>query len=520
MARDPKKAPLPEYFVESSDGKKAKCAICEPYQKRPDAAWIMRNNVKAHIQSVSHARCIQGWSIRDEQAASINEAANAAEEAMLEEELAFSNLQSHPIPSTSVNLNALHSRVQTIAEEAMWAEYDMDTGSEQLFHAGTPDDSDTHHLRLQKVADEFGIWNGELLGRELGANANEFKFDLGDQYDDIFSDMLPDLNPTGGDLDRSDILDGTEISSAQKTQPWYPYPSRTMFLLDTLDNIPRMRISDAQMKLFIWVLQESGARDVPSFYALCKLQKELKNSGGGVPTIPYTSPLGNVYFLNDPRMLISKDYSNPLVRQHLHFYPEIPDGPISEIWHADKWHHDLDTTTRSPMYDDGSRHYYLHELAQLKNGELVIPVRWVIYKQECCFDGFRVTVNNENIAVVHDNEVELFHTKDLLCNLLDLEDSGGMPIWHDSAAIHAARMPNPYRELAGGDPLYFSLIDFFGDDVSGNRSKSFNKHWTSYMTHRNLPRRLLQQEFHTKFISTSPHVSISEQFLGFKTIVE
>lgn len=111
---------------------------------------------------------------------------------------------------------------------------------------------------------------------------------------------------------------------------------------------------------------------------------------------------------------------------------------------------------------------------------------------------------------------------DLRKCMLDIEADGEMPKWSPEtlAKGHNLRIPNPDRVLAAGDPIYTSFIDVFGDDISGNRSKSWNKHWNVYITHRNLPRKLLNQQIHTHFVSTSTHASVPEQFQGIKEVIE
>ena len=54
-----------------------------------------------------------------------------------------------------------------------------------------------------------------------------------------------------------------------------------------------------------------------------------------------------------------------------------PDGAISEVYHAQKWQKDVNQHTLSPMYDAGDHHYYVDELAHLKNGKFIIPVWWL-----------------------------------------------------------------------------------------------------------------------------------------------
>ncbi|EKM48862.1 uncharacterized protein PHACADRAFT_108068 [Phanerochaete carnosa HHB-10118-sp] len=96
-----------------------------------------------------------------------------------------------------------------------------------------------------------------------------------------------------------------------------------MFLLDTIDNLPRCPISDALMQVFLWTLKETGARDVPSLYQLCQTQEKLRQTCG-VPSIRCQSELGNIFYMND-------DWSNPQTQPHIHVYPEVPKDGIREV---------------------------------------------------------------------------------------------------------------------------------------------------------------------------------------------
>lgn len=82
-------------------------------------------------------------------------------------------------------------------------------------------------------------------------------------------------------------------------------------------------------------------------------------------------------------------------------------------------------------------------------------------------------------------------------------------------------MPNPDRNLVPeGYDLYDIYYPLWVDDVSGNKSKQYNKHINMYTVNSNLPGRLLQQEYFVQFVSTSPNATSPEQFSAVKEMIK
>ncbi|KAJ7661125.1 hypothetical protein B0H17DRAFT_1163038 [Mycena rosella] len=405
------------------------------------------------------------------------------------------------------------SREMTEEEANMWEDYRLNGADFSAGDGGENTLAQSRHLRQE--AESFGLWNPEATARKLGFGPDEaVVIAAEDEEDDFLADVMRNI--------ARDIVVGRvkERGSFRTTgyEEWFPYPSKMMFLLDTPDNLPRLRISSSLMRVFLWVLKEIGCKDVPSFDHLRKVQKELR-AQCRIPTIPCKSVQGNVFFMNDPTAIIAKDWANPTTRKLIHVYPEIPeDGVIREIWHAQKWRKNMDLNILSPMYNAGISHYYVNEVSRLRDGQFVIPIRWVKFRGKVYADAFSIRIDEQGEATIIDTETSLISSHDLTANFLDLEQAGKVPRWGESTikAGYPARMPNPRRIIAAGRPIYCSFVNYFSDDVSGNRTKSWNKHWNAYMTHVNLPRQILQQEFHIHFVSTSPHASVPEQFQEFK----
>ena len=71
-----------------------------------------------------------------------------------------------------------------------------------------------------------------------------------------------------------------------------------MFLLDMLDNLPRLRMSDKHLEAVIFVMKESGAQSVPSLDTLRRFQKGLREVMPSQSTNRHQSTEGNIFYTN------------------------------------------------------------------------------------------------------------------------------------------------------------------------------------------------------------------------------
>ncbi|KAJ7261648.1 hypothetical protein C8J57DRAFT_1450891 [Mycena rebaudengoi] len=297
-----------------------------------------------------------------------------------------------------------------------------------------------------------------------------------------------------------------------------------MCFLDILDNLSRLRLSSSQLRMILWIMQECGAKDVPSFNAFRSMQAHIRKMTG-VRSEPHKSDLGNLFYVNDVRDLIAKDFANPEVAPHIQKCPEdVAGGPISEIWQIKdgRWH-DIPLDELAPSILIGHKRYYIHEIAELSDGQWVIPALWINCRGKTYADCYLVGTNVRlSPGLLERTQISSVDAKLLRVRLdqfiLNHEDIlRRLRSPHTDFIIiaafqeYAAKIPNRFRQIDNGDDLFTVWIPVWADDVSGARSKQYQKHINVYTANANLPGRLLQQEYFVRFVSTSPHAAALEQ---------
>ncbi|KAG2122908.1 hypothetical protein DEU56DRAFT_697074, partial [Suillus clintonianus] len=165
-----------------------------------------------------------------------------------------------------------------------------------------------------------------------------------------------------------------EILFLAPDNPAYPWPTKAHYITALLFSSPRLPFSEAQKKAVLSWAREIGARDVPSLYALNRVQESVRTLVGN-PTEKITAPSGNIFYLNDVGKAVAKDYANPLTRFAMQDYPEDGDKGMSQVFNGDKMMFELPSPPAAKV--DGEI-YFMNELLQDVSGDYLIPERFFL----------------------------------------------------------------------------------------------------------------------------------------------
>ncbi len=197
--------------------------------------------------------------------------------------------------------------------------------------------------RMEREEEEF-FRDPNQINEVFGLDTNVSKdgMDMLDKDDDTLTNVLQRLGEyqmlnmscfiliifmnlaSSGNFDPSAILQGI-ASKSSRANDWFPYPNKTVseiilfynfieayrresfktLILDILDNLPRLRLSDTLLKMILWAMDQCGAQHVPSFSSFRALQDTLRLDSSQT-TVEFKSCLGNTFYMNDIRPLVAK----------------------------------------------------------------------------------------------------------------------------------------------------------------------------------------------------------------------
>ncbi|KAL1758460.1 hypothetical protein FB107DRAFT_271880 [Schizophyllum commune] len=489
-----KPLPLDPVFIEV-DETRVRCTVCSEFE----SADLLRTGSRAHLQTSKHLNNVR---LLDER--------QQAEATRLSRMTSMYRPLRGPMPQYQPSIPPVRpSMFDTLSRPAADTPSPFDLPMPSLhdpflppivesgMDIDRPVDVEARRLMLQRMAQELR----EQARHEAEFGTNPEEDDTEPYLPDELQDFTIFLDDNQGDDDEQG-----------NSEEWKPYPNKTTMLLDIIDNLPRLRMSSNQLRIILWLLKECGVGQVPSYDKFRETQKAVNETCGATATEAHESSLGNRFFTNNIAQSISLDFANPEVACHMNFYPEdCGDGPIEEVWQAARWK-EFSPEELTPMYSRGSKRFFIEELCQLDDGTFVVPHNWIMREKKLHADCSEVVfMAAHGWAIAEGPYRRVLATKFAWTYDDIVSRIGNSPTWEKNRPA-VPPMPNPLRERAPDHDQYVVMVPIWADDVSGNRSKQYNKHMNMYMANSNLPGRLLQQEYFVRFVSTSPHASSPEQF--------
>uniref|UniRef100_A0A0W0F4Z4 Uncharacterized protein n=1 Tax=Moniliophthora roreri TaxID=221103 RepID=A0A0W0F4Z4_MONRR len=214
------------------------------------------------------------------------------------------------------NLNGTES----ISPTTFQGVHQDDTGN--YWHGADPHTEEQTELMGMQAQLNVGIQAIELLGYQGNHGLGKITTDL-----ELEDELLNNNNyRTLWDSENESESEYEFSPPGETAENWVLHGSKTVFMLDLLDNLPRLQFSDDTIKAIIWVMKECGTPN---------------------------------------------DWANPLVCPHINPFPEIKES-MSEFWQGEKWLSEVPIDELSPMWADLDDNGVWHEAHDCKAEEEIL----------------------------------------------------------------------------------------------------------------------------------------------------
>ncbi|CAH7670278.1 hypothetical protein PPACK8108_LOCUS4994 [Phakopsora pachyrhizi] len=200
-------------------------------------------------------------------------------------------------------------------------------------------------------------------------------------------------------------------------------------------------------------------------------------------------------------------------------------GDIYKFSQSAKWLHQHPRDLRVQMINVGDKSYYIYEPAQLKDGNVVVPIYFyikggIMFAKVCKLNVFVLSSSEVQISIFGDldfyaSDLKEIMAQDFLKPYIEIKAHDGRLLadkcrnilLENSEEIH---LPNEWRIKAQGKMIRHIPLNIYSDDTSGNLSKQWNKHISICMTLSGLSPLYSNQEYNTMFVATSNIASALE----------
>ncbi|POW08122.1 hypothetical protein PSTT_07747 [Puccinia striiformis] len=410
------------------------------------------------------------------------------------------------LPGTGPNLHNIDiedNYIPAEQDDESLSEDDDDQGIDPGQFGYRPDESDSESDG--RSDEEDWSWSGEqTLGEDFEPNEQDI--------------------PTTGSTSRPQRTRRVPASS-----PWYPFPSLD-HLIGSLILGQLHSIMSRNLYNHLQVILTLRHVNLPHWDTLRRMRSRMRSMLKMEPSENQSVLLNKTFTLN-VQSIVGNELANPIVAQHLEFYPHDPCGrDVFALYQSQKWREELGPNSRVQMVPSEGKHFYIYEPVGLKDprAPIVVPIFFYKYQNtlfskcikpkgglranapagsrqfdlhlpsmipwfhpdliEIPVDQFQKTYS-ELTTYYGDSYVELCGNRFIAC---------GSGLQRVDIPI-----PNPWRVRAGGKIIRHVPVTLYADDTSGNKSKRWNKHVTYCLTLSGLPPQLTNMEYNCHFISTS-----------------